>query len=113
MTPYIQIGRCDMTHPKYPSCDIRGNGLVNGTTRFSIVTISAERVRVKPDSPLKLKSRVALDLNLDGMLYAVKVSCRGIVSSKKDDAFDIRLTGLTVTDKNGIDDIVKSSCDLG
>jgi len=104
--------RCDMTHPKYPSCDIRGNGLVNGTTRFNIVAISADRVRIKPESPLKLKSRVSLDLNLDGFLYAVNVSCRGIVSGKKDNAFDIRLTGLTETDKTGINDIVRSSCDL-
>lgn len=101
-----------MTRPKYPSCDIRGDGLVNGATRFSIVTISADKVRVKPDSPLKLKSRVSLDLSLDGMLYAVKVSCDGIVSGKKDDTFDIRLTRLTEADKNEIDDIVRSSCDL-
>lgn len=102
-----------MTHPKYPSCDINGNGRVDGKTRFSIVNISAEKVRVKSDSPLKLRSRVALDLNLNGRVYAVKVSCRGVVSKVKDNVCDIRLTGLNKTEKTEINDIVKSSCDLG
>lgn len=101
-----------MTHVKYHSCDVRGDGIIHGGTRFRIETMSAEKIRIKPDSPLELNSRVTLDLTLDGVLYEVNISCHGVVSLIQDNICDISLKGLTKKDKSEIEDIMRSSCDL-
>jgi hypothetical protein len=101
-----------MTVNKYQFCNISGKGKINRDTAFSIINLSADRIRIKTDAPIELSSKVLLDIALDGGLYQINIKSSGIISKKIFSGYEIRFTGMPEAEKKEINDLVKSSCDL-
>jgi len=101
-----------MTTDKYTSCNVLGAGKLNKDVSFKIIDLSAEKVRIKTDAPIELNSSVNLDITLDEHIYQINIKANGSVSKKIENGYEVLFTDLTVKDKIGIDELMKSTCGI-
>jgi len=88
-----------MLENKYTSCDVAGSGKLNKDVSFKIIELSAEKVRIKTDAPIEIKSRVSID----------NKSKRNVLK-KIDSGYEVLLTDISDEDRNGINELMKSTC---
>jgi hypothetical protein len=101
-----------MKTEKYPSCEVSGSGKLNKDVSFKIIELSAEKVRIKTDAPIEIKSSVNLDMSLDAGLVEIKIKANGTVLKKIDGGYEILLADISDEDRNEINELMKSSCDI-
>lgn len=101
-----------MTTDKYPLCEVIGSGKLNKDVSFKIIELSAEKVRIKTDAPIKINSSVSLDMSLDAGPVQIKIISNGNVSDKIDGGYEILLTDISDEDRNEINELMKSTCDI-
>ena len=96
----------------YPSCNIIGNGKLNNDVSFKIIDLSAERIRIKTDAPIKIKHNVNLAVSLDAGLFEITIKSKGFVSQKVPEGYEIKFTDISDIDRNEINELMKSSCNI-
>jgi len=99
-----------MSENRYTSCDVAGSGKLNKDVSFKIIELSAEKVRIKTDAPIEIKSRVSIDMALDAGLVQIKIKANGNVLKKIDGGYEVLLTDISDEDRNGINELMKSTC---
>ena len=101
-----------MSANKYPSCNVKGQGTLNKDLAFDIIDLSAERIRIKTQAPVQMKSKVRLDVSLDGGLFIIRIKSNGIVSKKIEKGYEIIFTDILNQDRTEINELMKSSCGI-
>lgn len=101
-----------MTVSEYVACNVEGRGKLNKDVAFRIKSLSAERISIKTDAPLGLKSTVDLDIYLDAGIVEINIKAGGSVLNRIDGGYEIILTDISDEDRNEINELMKNTCGI-
>lgn len=108
-----------MPDNKYTSCDVLGGGKVflkdnKHGEKFKIIEMSAEEIKIETDFKLELNDIVHLKIVLNSVLFNIDIDAKGKVVEKLDIAekYRIEFIELSDEDKEEIDEIMRSACNL-
>lgn len=105
----------------YQSGYMAGGGKIHVHTcdkgeKFRIITMSAEKIQISTKANVKVSDIVTLKIQIKGDLCTVNIKAIGKILDKSsmDDEmkYSIEFVGMSDSDKEDIDELIRSSCDL-
>jgi hypothetical protein len=106
---------------EYPNCNIAGKGrlkvLTSGKTiQFRLIDMSAERIRIIAEEKVDLFENVSIHISLRSGIFEFRVNAAGEVKMSRDSEdgyqYEVYFTNLNENDRNEINDLMMSSCNL-
>lgn len=106
---------------KYPRCDIAGTGELtlqaNGEKyKFKLIDMSAEGIKVLLENAIESDQNVSANIRLKSYIFEVNIKAQGIVKRSEKTAslyeYAVEFTGLPEADKEEINELMMSSCNL-
>lgn len=106
-----------MDSKKYASCNVSGDGKLytesnNSADKFKIIDMSAEGIRIETAADLQQQMMVKLKIRLKGSPIDVHINVNGKVKGKLGKDFDIKFLDLLDSDRDDIDELMRSSCNI-
>lgn len=106
---------------KYPSCNVAGGGKLfikpsGKEETFKIIDMSAAVIRVDTDAELEEGVTVGLKIKLNSLVFDVNIDASGRVikrtQKEKGCEYSIEFTELSERDREEIDELMRSTCNL-
>lgn len=106
---------------KYPRCNLKGTGELileanEKEYKFKIVDISAEGIKMLMEEEIEEDQNVTVNIHLVNYIFEVNIDAKGIsIRSEKVGSFYKCVVGFTKmheSDRNEINELIMSSCNL-
>jgi hypothetical protein len=105
----------------YQSGYMAGGGKIHVHTcdkgeKFQIITMSAEKIQISTTANMNVSDIVTLKVQIKGDLCTVNIKAVGKILDKSnlgnEMKYTIEFVGMSDSDKEDIDELIRSSCDL-
>jgi hypothetical protein len=102
---------------KYASCGVSGKGKLvaaghEKSEKFRIIDMSASEINIETMADIPEGMPVKLRIQLNGMLVDVHMDVRGTVTGRIDNGYRIELIDLPESDREEIDEMMRSACNI-